>query len=228
VIWLFLSSLWLVPVCIVLWDTREKETSRTKLKEPLTVFTAILALGTVALAIIAVLQWRTLEKTDQTSRLRDRAFVYFNNPPLTPYPPDKSIVWGVGITVLNAGNMPARSIVIQYDCPDAPRSDQTIDPFPLAKWKRAEIGNVIGPKNQFVLQACNIPIAIVQAAQWSEAGKQPEREIFYVVKVTYLDGFDLDESRFTQMSRKFIFDEQGNHSLGFTGPHNCADDDCPK
>ena len=154
--WLFLLSAWLAPICLVIWDAiiwdaHEKEVWRIKLKEPLTSFTGVLAFGTVALALIAVLQWCTLEKNDETSRLRDRAFIYFSNPPMTPYPPppDKPTEWGVGITVLNAENMPARRIMIQYDCLDAPKSDQIVDPFPLAKWKRAEIGNVIGPKKQF-------------------------------------------------------------------------------
>jgi hypothetical protein len=40
-----------------------------------------------------------------------------------------------------------RTFTICSTCPDAPKSDQIVDPFPLAKWKRAEIGNVIGPKN---------------------------------------------------------------------------------
>jgi hypothetical protein len=179
---------------------------------------------TGALVIVGLLTAYILYETDQTSRLRDRAFVYFNDPPLTPYPlpPNKPIVWGVGITVVNAGNVPASRIVIQYDCPDAPKSSQIVDPFPLAKWKRAEMGNVIGPKNQFGLQACNIPIEIIEAA------KRSERDVFYIVQVTYLDGFYLGKTRVTQMSRKFGFDQWGGQSLGFVGPHNCSDDDCPK
>jgi hypothetical protein len=66
--WLCLLSPWLAFVGLIIWDTREKQTWRTSLKEPLTLFTAILALGTVALASVAVLQWLTLEKTDHTLR----------------------------------------------------------------------------------------------------------------------------------------------------------------
>jgi hypothetical protein len=219
--WLCISSPWFALVGLIIWDAREVKTWGTKLSDPLTVFTGMLAVGTIALAIIAQLQWATLEKTDETSRLRDRAFVYFSDPLLTPYPPDKPTMWGVGITVLNAGNMPARSIAIQYDCPDAPKSDKITDPFSLAKWKEAEIGNVIGPKNNFGLQACQIPIATVQAAIESE------RDVFYVVRVTYHDGFDPDKLRVTQMSRIFRFDQYGGRSLGFVGLHNCSDDDCP-
>jgi hypothetical protein len=225
--WLCLLSPWLALVGLIIWDTREKELW-TKTWDPLTLFTAILAIGTLALAWVAALQWETLETTDQTSRLRDRAFVYFGDPPLTPYPANQPIVWGVGITVVNAGNMPARSVMIEYDCPDAPKSDRIVDPFLLAKWKRAEIGNVIGPKNTFGLQACNVPIATVKAAQGFGNNKEPERDIFYVVRVTYLDGFDLDNPRVTHISRNFRFDQFGGQSLGFIGPHNCSDDDCPK
>jgi len=191
-------------------------------------FTAILAIATVALVVVAALQWNTLEKTDQTSRLRDRAFVYFGDPSTLLYPPDKPTVWGVGITILNSGSMPARRIRIQYDCPDA-LSERTDDPFLLAKWKGTEVIKVIGPKNSLQLQACQIPIDIFNASQWSKDAngvpKEPEREIFYVVQVTYLDGFS-DEQRVTQASRNFRFDQQGNMSIGFLGPHNCSDNDC--
>ena len=48
---------------------REKNSAnrwQSKIKDPITIFTGVLALGTIALAIIAVLQWCTLEKTDRT------------------------------------------------------------------------------------------------------------------------------------------------------------------
>jgi hypothetical protein len=51
---------------LIIWDTREKGTWRSKLKEPLSLFTAILAVATVALVWVAALQWETLEKTDFT------------------------------------------------------------------------------------------------------------------------------------------------------------------
>jgi hypothetical protein len=206
---------------------KRRQTEHQRNEQTMARWTRRLGIFTIVLALVSGLTAWILYETDQTSRLRDRAFVYLGNPPITPYPPDKPIVWGVGITVHNAGNMPAHRVVIQYDCPDALMADKTVDPFRLARWKRAEIGNVIGSKNDVVLQACSIPIAIISAARWSKDAKEPEREIFYVAQVTYLDGFS-DELRVTQMSRSFRFDQQGNYSLGFAGPHNCSDEDCPK
>jgi len=39
--WLFLLSPWFAFLCLIISDTREKRAWRTKLREPLTVFTAI-------------------------------------------------------------------------------------------------------------------------------------------------------------------------------------------
>ena len=44
--WLFLLSPWFAFLCLIIWDTREKRAWRTKLREPLTVFTAIFRLKT--------------------------------------------------------------------------------------------------------------------------------------------------------------------------------------
>jgi hypothetical protein len=67
---------------------------------------ALAAIGALAL-VTSILTAVILYWTDQTSRLRDRAFLYFGDPHVTQYPPNNPIVWGVSITVANAGNMPA-------------------------------------------------------------------------------------------------------------------------
>jgi hypothetical protein len=48
----------------------------SKTKDPLNLFTAILAVSTILLTVIAGFQWRTLEKTDQTIKAQERAFLY--------------------------------------------------------------------------------------------------------------------------------------------------------
>ena len=61
--WLFLLSPWFALVGLILWDTRDKKGPwQSKFKDPMTLVTGILAVGTVALAIVAVLQWKTLEQ----------------------------------------------------------------------------------------------------------------------------------------------------------------------
>lgn len=44
-----------------------------KLADPMTLFTAVLAVGTVGLAFLALLQWRVLEKTDATMKAQLKA-----------------------------------------------------------------------------------------------------------------------------------------------------------
>jgi len=44
--WLFPFSPWFAFLCPIIWDTREKHAWRTKLRRPLTVFTAIFRLKT--------------------------------------------------------------------------------------------------------------------------------------------------------------------------------------
>jgi hypothetical protein len=54
-----------------------------KVREPLNIFTLLLAVATIGLAIVSFLQWRTLDKqahtmerTDETLRAGERAFVF--------------------------------------------------------------------------------------------------------------------------------------------------------
>lgn len=182
----------------------------------------ILAISTVLTVVVLFLQFAILYKTDETSRLRDRAFIYLGDPPNGPYPAQGSaVVWYAGIVVGNAGNVPARRVKIRFACPDMPHGNAT-DPWPVAKWENAEVANVIGPKQGIALQGCNIPIESFNAA------KKLERDLYVLIEATYLDGFYLDELRTTQMSRLFRFDQWGGQSLGFSGAHNCTDEDCLK
>ena len=186
-------------------------------------WTRRLGILTVVLAVIAAISAWIAYEADQTSRLRDRALVYFGDPTITPYPPGNPTVWGVSINVLNAGNMPARRVTIRYACPNAPFSDEVSNTFGLVKeWGTAQSGSVIGPKQQLSLQGCNIPIDVITDA------KSFVRHVFYLVEVTYLDGFYLSTTRITQVSRVFGFDRFGGQSLQFTTSRNCSDDDCPK
>ena len=106
-------------------------------------------------------------------------------------------------------------------CPDFLKSENVTDPFPLAKWTKAEITTVIGPKQSFQVQGCNVPIGTINEA------KNGLRDVFYVLEAKYIDGFNLKTIRLTQVSRIFRFDQYGGGALWFIGPHNCSDADCP-
>lgn len=175
---------------------------------------------TIAIVFIGYLQLITMNKTDQTTRLRDRAYVYFSNPAIIPYPRNNPIVWGVSGNVENAGNMPAKNILIKYSIVITKQSEGVSEPFPLANWSNANVPKVIGAKQRLTFQGGEIPINSV-----NEARKFNEN-IFILMEATYTDGFDQKIKRITQMSRSLRFDQFGGHSLGFADSHNCTDEDC--
>jgi hypothetical protein len=189
----------------------------------LALWTRLLGIFTLILAIVSCVTAYILYETDRTSRLRDRAFVYFGDPQIRPYPAtSEPIIWALGISIQNVGNLPARRVTIRYACPYAAHSGNIKDPFPLAKWRGAEFGNIVGPRGAFVLQGCEVPIDVINDARKST------QDVFYVVEIRYTDGFELGKLRVTQMSRILRFDQWGGMSLGFIGPHNCSDEDCPE
>ncbi len=184
----------------------------------------MMVLITVILAIIGIFQWTAIEKTDQTSRLRDRAFVYFLIPTIKPWPepPAKVTDWGVLIKINNAGNMPARNLSIRYALVQTDKAKKIIDPWPDAKFTPVNVTDSIGPKQSFSLVAePGIKIKEVEAC------KKSEIDIFLLMEVKYIDGFDLKDFRYTQMSLQLRIDEGGTHGQYFAGPHNCTDDQCP-
>ncbi len=184
--------------------------------------TIAIALGTVQLSNISQDQRDILEKTDQTSRLRDRAFIYFSDPVLVKWPPPPNAieVIGTNINYTNAGNMPGRRVVIQYFCIWPLNKEAPADPYIGAVWQKLEATNVIGPKQPFSLQGCQIPFAAFQDAM------DGKRRIIIAMRATYIDGFDLKTERVTEMTRVLRFGSKKEMSIGFIGPHNCSDEDC--
>jgi len=208
----------------------EKNASRTKAdaehrenERLMARWTRRLGWFTAVLAVTSILTLWVLYRTDETSRLRDRAFVYFGDPQRRPYPDANPIVWAFSIKFGNAGNMPASRVAVRVACPDAPFTDDVSDSFRLATdWTTAQIASVIGPKQDAEVQGCEVKIEKINEA------KNHNLRVFYLVEAKYLDGFDLHTTRVTQMSRALAFDQWGGYSMGFTNSHNCTDDDCPK
>ena len=75
--------------------------------------TTMLALATIALTVVAVLQWRTLEKTDLTLRSQQRAFVFLYGIQIVKNPSD---VWYFGMSFRNNGLTQTRNLVIRFAC----------------------------------------------------------------------------------------------------------------
>ena len=112
----------------------------TKWSEPLTLFTAVLALATIVLAGVSFLQWKTfnrqaitldkqavtldqqastLEKTDATMRAGERAFVFVTHKGAgwqRPYMVDGQITRNYPIVWENSGNSPTKNLQLELYC----------------------------------------------------------------------------------------------------------------
>jgi hypothetical protein len=179
-------------------------------------------LPTFLLASFAGLQVRINGSISDTSQASNRAFVFFEEAGLVPYPPVGDLkVYAVIAKISNSGNTYGRNLKIRFDCPrrdaDLPR---VADPFTLGRWA----GNfdppaMLGPKQSAPVIACEFtPDEIAKA-------RANTTDLFFLAEVRYDDAFD--GPRVTQMTRKLLTDTSGGLRLGFTG-RNCADDDCPK
>lgn len=166
------------------------------------------------------MQYCALIQTDETSRLRDRAFVYFSNPIFKyyPYPPQKPTSWAIDIQMINVGNMPARNVSVQ--CEFIKSKLPIDDPFQTAKLSEKKLTNVIGPKQAISFTAGEGPLNELDEIL------QGKLCIQISAQIEYIDGFDLKKKRVTQISRQLHIDNSGGYSFSFSGRHNCAEDDC--
>jgi hypothetical protein len=104
-------------------DSKEKKklTERwtSKAKEPLTLFTALLVLSTIALVVVAVLQWSTLEKTDDTLKAQQRPWLSIGYPHATNAFPVSAAggAFVVEFNLKNFGNSPALNVEIDGEIP---------------------------------------------------------------------------------------------------------------
>ncbi len=185
-------------------------------------YTRWLVFATITSVIVAAITAYILFKTDETTRLRDRAFVYFTPGDVlaVPYPVNHPDALALArFSVMNAGNMPARKVKIKIACVTS--RTPLWDTFKGAHWYPIPAQNVVGPKQVLSYQGCGFPIS-----EFLEA-EQAQRHLYFLVEAEYLDGFELDKARKTQMSLVFQFDKHGGRSLGMTPSRNCTDEDCP-
>lgn len=178
---------------------------------------------TCALCVIAFFQWRVLCQTDETSRLRDRAYVYFFTPSFTPYPSEDSPTeWIFKIVIHNSGNMPAQSLNIRYAVIVSPILTD-IAPIMQAKWTQANTPKTFGPKQDFIFQLFDAKTITMD--EFRKMKKSGSIGKFILAEATYFDGFSL-EHRVTKMGVRLNVDTTGAYSFSFTRNHNCTDDAC--
>jgi hypothetical protein len=179
----------------------------------LVAWTALLFVGTI---ISAMILWQS----DQTSRLANRAFVYFENPHFIPYPQEKPVVITITTNIINSGNTPAHNVDIKFDCPQRGAAS---DPFDLAKLAtKFEPPTYLGPKQTSNLEVCELNTGFVQEML------SGTNAWYAVGEVRYTDVFKPSEVRITQMTRDIRVDQYGGASFGYVGKHNCSDQNCPR
>jgi hypothetical protein len=152
-----------------------------------------------------------------------RAYVY---PTITSriYSPTNSQWdrWAISLNVANNGKSWARKLIIRKDVV----ADPLGEPFNTAKLdEKATAPLVLGPGQNLDLQ-----FGVIWRSDLDKIIANHTR-YFYLVWLTYEDVLSNPPVTWrTQVSMVSAFDHEGDGhmSLGFTGAHNCADDDCPK
>jgi hypothetical protein len=245
--WLYILSPWLAFVGLVIWDTREKGVWRGKFQDPMTLFTAVLAVATVALVWVAALQWDTLEKTDHTIKetlqqnrdalvVQQRAFMTAKEirfEPLTMFG-IKGATWLANVYWENSGNTPTKNLTIVANCVSG--FEQLADPAHIPKEKQAT-----------TFRAATITRAVFGPKQTNRAGLCPVTSLdatlgqfgafthLYIYGVAvYHDVFDQSSWRLTQFcfqAANFVISGPDDNPTmtALVVPcvvRNCTDEEC--
>jgi hypothetical protein len=163
-----------------------------KLREPVTLFTAVLAFATAVLAFVSVLQWRTLDqqarimdRTDETFRAGERAFVFPapNNVgflPATKTADGKINRWYPSVWE-NSGNSPTVNLVINTYCLK-PLIFAEANPIKVLPNPSANVQRLLGPKQKTQGGECSYTDA--QLSQVRDSG-------YHLYTATSADYFDI-------------------------------------
>jgi hypothetical protein len=164
-----------------------------KCKEPLNIFTFVLALATLALVIVSSLQWRTLDqqahtmdRTDETMRAGERAFVFLKLPgdgwqkaQIT----NGRTMRTLPVTWENSGNSPARDLVVKLYCVP-PQPNAVKNPITVPGQPPLDVRLLLGPKQTTWGGACNYPAAALDLI------KDKGYHLYIAAVADYFDIFD--------------------------------------
>jgi hypothetical protein len=108
-VWFWLLSPWLALLGLIFWDI----TNKRSILDPTVLLTGVLALCTAASCVLAFLQWRVLEQTDDTFWAAQRPWLGIKSKieltafKITHYQDTKGASVTVKLTINNYGNIPA-------------------------------------------------------------------------------------------------------------------------
>jgi hypothetical protein len=169
-------ALLLVVLAALAWE---------RFREPLNIFTAVLALATMTLVYVSWLQQRTLEKTDETWRAGERAFVFvthnnvgwqrakmINGEIVREFP----VVWE------NSGNSPTRDLVVKLYC--LPLGPLTIE-NPISSIDKAKrLPLLLGPKQNSWGGTCSYSTKLLKLV------RDNGYHLYIAAMANYFDIFD--------------------------------------
>jgi hypothetical protein len=197
-------------------------------RDPIVWATIVIAFFAFISACIAGLQWCTLEKTNETMRAGERAFVFVKQGPTNWFDTKingKDVSRSFVVEWENSGNSQTRDMVIQLFCvPLQPFTSS--DPIKFSTLTGADT-RLLGPKQTVWGGLCSYTDKTLAEAQ---AGNG---HIYVGAKVSYYDIFD---SRHTTEYCTEIFDIEGKVDDINVSPHfrlkncgrNCADKECDR
>ena len=176
-----LFVLFLIAVATLVWTMLP-----AKVREPLTIFNGVLAIATIGLAIVSFLQWRTLDRTDETFRAGERAFVFLKLPG-DGWQPAQTINGEVDralpVVWENSGNSPTRDLVIKLYC--VPPQQNAVENPISTLGKPPLVGSrLLGPKQTTWAGSCSYPAAALDLV------KDKRYHLYIASTADYFDIFD--------------------------------------
>jgi hypothetical protein len=200
-----------------------------KFRDPLTIFTGILALATFGLVYVSWLQSRTLDKTDETFRAGERAFVFPKQIGTiwTPAQVKNGVTYrSVPLEWENNGNSQSKRLIIELNCPRPTWSIEE-NPMKISDGNFGKSPRMIGPKQTIIGGTCGYSDNELKTVQ--NSGKH----LYIAAKATYDDIFG--DPHVTEYCGEIV-NITGDVSAANVTPQNdtqicgrnCADEECKK
>jgi hypothetical protein len=219
-----LFVLLLIAVTALIWTMLS-----AKVREPLNAFTCVLAVATLGLVIVSFLQWRTLDKTDETFRAGERAFVFVTHNGGQWQPArmiNGEVLRFLPVVWENSGNSPTRRLTFDLHCPEAQES-VVQNPTQLPGRSSGPVHKLLGPKQSIFAGVCGYSVAQLNLVR--DNG-------YHLYIVSTADYFDIFEEHHRTEACFEVINLNGNFEDLQTVPkndfigcgRNCADEECDK
>ena len=171
-----------------------------------TVFTGLVAVFTGCLFFVGLLQWSTLQNTEETQRASIRAFVHIEKFERAKYPTNDKRRFAVTAFVTNTGNTPAPFVQMRFACLNSQKGKVAMKKrytawfaAPLKKEDKEPI--FVAPKQVLPLQACEF------TAEQVDQSRQGRAATIVVSEVRYTDGLNADTLTLIRMVQWLRFDD---------------------